>query len=398
MISTLLIDLDDTLLINDMDEFIPAYLNKLGQHLDPILPSKVMIRQLYVGTQAMMTNNDLDKTLAEVFAENFFPFLEVSPEELLSHIGSFYAEEFGKLRSYTQPIPSAQRLIAFAMDKQYEIVIATNPLFPFTAIEQRLEWAGLPIDQYPFSIITSYETFHFVKPKMEYIAEILAKLGRNPHEAVMIGNDLMLDLPPAAELGTPAFHVAETSNEPYPSGDLDDAIQWIKDLPSFPEPGRCTSPDALLARLRGNLIAFIELPNMVKPDQWRLKPSPDDWAPIEVLSHLCDVEKEINIHRVERILHENTPFLSAKDSDRWAEERGYIHASPDDVYDDLIHTRRQTLALLENQTPDAWERPTRHSIFGPTQLSEIVRIFLEHDVLHIRQIRETIAALEAIRS
>jgi FMN phosphatase YigB (HAD superfamily) len=398
MISTLLIDLDDTLLINDMDEFIPAYLNKLSQYLDPILPSNTMIRQLYVGTQAMINNNDLDKTLAEVFAENFFPFLEVSAEELISHIDSFYAEEFRKLKKYTQPIPSAQRLIAFAMDKQYEIVIATNPLFPLTAIEQRLEWAELPADQYPFSLITSYESFHFAKPKMEYVAEILAKCGRNPHEAVMIGNDLALDLPPATELGAAAFHVGENSRGPYPYGNLDDAIQWIKDSPAFPEPARCTSPEALLARLRGNLVAFIEFPNLVQPDQWRLKPSPDNWAPIEVLAHLRDVEKEINLHRVERILKENTPFLSAPDSDRWAEERSYIHASPDDVYADLIQTRRQTLALLESQASDAWERPTRHAIFGPTQLSEIVRIFLEHDVLHIRQIRETLAALEAIRS
>jgi FMN phosphatase YigB (HAD superfamily) len=398
MISTLLVDLDDTLLVNNTEVFVPAYLNKLSQYLDPIVPAEKMIYQLYVGTQAMINNRDLDKTLAEIFDANFFPFLDVSREDLISRIDLFYEEEFKKLNSLTQPISSAERLISFAIENQYEIVIATNPLFPLTAIEQRLKWAELPADHYPFALITSYETFHFAKPKLEYVAEILAKLGRTPHEAVMIGNDLALDLPPAVELGSAAFHVAENSEGPYPHGNLHDAIQWIQDSPSFPDPASCTTPDALLARLRGNLITFIELQNYVKYHQWQLKPSSDDWAPIEVLTHLRDVEKEINLPRVERILKEDTPFLSTSDSDRWAEERNYIHASPDDVYDDLIHTRRQTLTLLENQSPDAWQRPTRHAIFGPTQLSEIVRIFLEHDALHIRQIREIVAALEAIRS
>jgi hypothetical protein len=245
-------------------------------------------------------------------------------------------------------------------------------------------------------LITSYEIFHYAKPKLEYITEILAKCGRHPHDAAMIGNDPLLDLPPADKLGLPAFHVSDETDSLYPSGDLDAAIQWLQETPPESDPTQCISPETLLARLRGNLIAFRELEKMVYEDQWVRKPSPDAWAPIEVLCHLRDVEKEINYRRIKRILKEYEPFLSAHDSDKWADERGYIEESPSQVAQDLIQTRKLTLSMLEVQPPSAWERSARHAIFGPTKLPEIVRIFLEHDILHIRQIKETIAAIKAM--
>jgi FMN phosphatase YigB (HAD superfamily) len=393
VITSLLIDLDDTLLTNDIDIFIPAYLKLLSQRLDPIVPAEKMIQQLHLGTQAMISNRNLDKTLAEVFDENFFPALGLSRETLMPYFDAFYAEEFGKLQHLTSPTPAAHRLITYALENQLEIVIATNPLFPLTAIEQRLAWAGLPVTQYPYTLITSYETFHFAKPKLEYITEILAKCGRHPHEAVMIGNDPLLDLPPAAELGTGVFHISDDTDGPYPRGDLDTAVQWLQESPPDPDPTRCTSPQALLARLRGNLIVFNELENMVQEDQWQYKSSSDDWAPIEVLCHLRDVEREINYPRIQRILKEHEPFLSALDSDRWAKERDYINESKSQASQALSQARRLSLSLLELQSPSSWNRLARHAIFGPTKLSELIRIFLEHDILHIRQIKETIATI-----
>ncbi len=396
MITALLIDLDDTLLANDINIFIPEYLKLLSQHLESIVPAEKMIQQLHLGTQAMMSNTNLNKTLAEVFDENFFPALGISQEKLMPYFDAFYAEEFGKLQHLTSPIPAAHRLISYALENHLDIVIATNPLFPLTAIEQRLEWAGLTVSQYPFTLVTSYETFHYTKPRLEYITEILAKCGRHPHEAAMIGNDPLLDLPPAAELGLSVFYVTDDTDVTYPSGDLDTAIQWLQESPPDTDPTRCTSPPALLARLRGNLIAFNEMENMILEDQWRWKTSPDDWAPIEILCHLRDVEQEINYPRIQRILKEHEPFLSAIDSDPWAQERGYIDESPTQVLRMLKQARRLTLSMLEVQPPSVWNRPARHSIFGPTQLTEIVRIFLEHDILHIRQIKETIATMTAM--
>jgi FMN phosphatase YigB (HAD superfamily) len=92
-------------------------------------------------------------------------------------------------------------MVDTAFEQGWQVVIATNPLFPRRAIEQRLSWAGLPLDRYPFQLIASYESFHFTKPHPAYFAEVLANLGWPTHTVAMVGNSLADDLIPAAELG-----------------------------------------------------------------------------------------------------------------------------------------------------------------------------------------------------
>ena len=85
MISTLLIDLDDTLLENDMmASFIPAYLQRLGNHLANVAPPDEIINQVMAGTQAMLEDRDPTRTMQQVFADTFYPALGLTEEDLRS--------------------------------------------------------------------------------------------------------------------------------------------------------------------------------------------------------------------------------------------------------------------------------------------------------------------------
>lgn len=53
MTLTLLIDLDDTLLINNAELFQEIYLKALAEHLKPHVPPEKMISQLLAATRAM---------------------------------------------------------------------------------------------------------------------------------------------------------------------------------------------------------------------------------------------------------------------------------------------------------------------------------------------------------
>jgi hypothetical protein len=53
------------------------------------------------------------------------------------------------------------------------------------------------------------------------------------------------------------------------------------------------------------------------------------------------------------------------------------------------------VAWLEGLTAEAWERPARDAIFGPTYFGEMVGFIVEHDRTHLRQMRTTID--EALR-
>jgi hypothetical protein len=125
---------------------------------------------------------------------------------------------------------------------------------------------------------------------------------------------------------------------------------------------------------------------------WSLRPEPEEWSAGEIACHLRDVEREVNLPRLQRILTEPDPFISAVDPDRWAEPRGYRRQPGAQALEAFGEDRLETLRLLEGLEPATWDTPARHSLLGPTRLSEILSVAAEHDLLHLAQLRRTLAA------
>lgn len=208
----LLCDLDGTLLSNSMENFQPAYLNALGKHLSSRLPPERMVRELLHGTKKMLESNDPMITLEEAFDAHFYPQLGVEKQTVIDLILDFYTNVFPSLGSLTRQIPEAIEFIHSQISSGNRVVIATNPLFPRIATFNRLVWAGLPVDQEKFELVTTYEFMHFAKPRVEYYAEMLAYLGYPDEPVIMFGNDFEEDILAARQLNIPAFWL--TTSEP----------------------------------------------------------------------------------------------------------------------------------------------------------------------------------------
>ena len=161
---TLLIDLDDTLLVNNMEQFLPAYLHKLSTALSNHVPPQKMLPALMKATEDMIQNQRPDLTLRQVFDQSFFPVLGLDRAESQADIDDFYVNTFPTLKSVTEPRPEAIQLVETALARGYQVLIATNPLFPYTAVAQRLTWAGLSEDEYAYAYVPGYEKAHFAKP------------------------------------------------------------------------------------------------------------------------------------------------------------------------------------------------------------------------------------------
>ena len=71
-------------------------------------------------------------------------------------------------------------------------MLATNPIFPRIATENRIRWAGL--DKNDFDWITTFEVCRYCKPNPKYYEEILTRLNLDPKQCVMIGNDVKEDM------------------------------------------------------------------------------------------------------------------------------------------------------------------------------------------------------------
>jgi HAD superfamily hydrolase (TIGR01549 family) len=136
---------------------------------------------------------------------DFLPRVGRTAEEMMPVFDDFYATQFGKLRSQTRTLPEARAVVQAASDAGCDVVIATNPLFPETAIRQRMEWAG--VADLPFKLVTSYEVMHSSKPHARYYVEIVERLGRTPAECVMVGDDWNNDIAPALQAGLRVYWI-----------------------------------------------------------------------------------------------------------------------------------------------------------------------------------------------
>jgi FMN phosphatase YigB (HAD superfamily) len=415
MIRTVLLDLDDTLLANSMDSFLPAYFQALGSHLAGIVDEGGMLKELIAGTQDMLANLDPCITLEQAFSRRFFPALGLNETEAKPVIEAFYRGPYQDLKSLTSTIQGARSLLMDFRSRGLELVIATNPLFPRVAVEERLAWADLAADGMEYSLIASYENLHFAKPQPEYFAEILARLGRQPGEALMIGDSLKNEILPAHRLGMAVFHVVtppgssipsgdtdgippvlleqpqDTSN--FPSGSLQDFKLELLESPNIPGADPLQDPRIILARLRAVPAAVRVMTASLAADTWNQRPEGGEWAPAEIMCHLRDVELEVNLPRLAALLEQANPHLPAFDTDRWAGERDYLHQDGGMARDDFCQARIQLISILAEIEPQDWERSGRHSLLGPTTIRELMKITSEHDWLHLAQLRQAIATL-----
>ncbi|MGE4282282.1 MAG: HAD family hydrolase [Clostridia bacterium] len=191
MLDTFLFDLDGTLLPLDTDQFMKIYFNELGKAFHDIIEPKTLTRSIWNATEAMVRSTE-HQTNEEVFMERFFSLIEGDKDTYMQRFNAFYDNEFMRVKSSVQDMPLIKECINMLKEKGYQLVLATNPIFPRKAIHHRIRWAGL--DPKDFIYITSYEQNHYCKPQLKYYEEILKDIGKNPEQCIMVGNDVQEDL------------------------------------------------------------------------------------------------------------------------------------------------------------------------------------------------------------
>ncbi len=390
---TLLLDLDDTLLDSDMDKFIPVYFHKLSEAMAEYIAPEKLLKYLMLGTNAMIENDNPNETLEEVFSRNFFPHFDVGRDVLDPAIADFYQNIFPTLASLTKARPEAVDLVEWAFAQGHKVAISTNPLFPKAAVDWRLRWAGLSPEKYPFDIVSSFESFHFSKPNPAYLAEVLGRIGWDEGAVLVVGDDPIRDLQAAQDLGLPAYWVADDEavlpegvNPPLGRGSIGALRGWIEsqDAQTF-TPGY-QAKNAIVATVKAIPAVLAEILSDLPAGAWTESSHPDEWSLVEIISHLRDVEREVNLPRIQTFLRKDNPFISADDTDMWVAERGYAEQNGEAALRDFVAARMDTLAAIKNLSDEDWQRTGRHAVLGTITLQEQMVFMAERDRVHLRQV------------
>ena len=233
-IKAILFDLDGTLLPMDQDLFVKAYFKALAARLAPkgYEPQK-LLESLWAGIGAMVKNDG--SCINEVaFWKTFSAIHGERAMEDKPYVDEFYREEFNKVQTSCGFTPKAKELIECLKQKEVQLVLATNPLFPEMATAHRIRWAGLQPED--FCLFTTYNNSHYCKPNPKYYLEILEKIGCRPEECIMVGNDVEEDMI-VTELGMRVFLLTdclinkeEKDISEYPQGSFEELWAYLEEL------------------------------------------------------------------------------------------------------------------------------------------------------------------------
>lgn len=227
-----LFDLDGTLLDNDMHRFLRHYYPLLAGRFAALVPEETFMQCLMQGAEAMLGNNG-QETNEEAFNRVFYSLIGRPQEELEPIFEDFYAVDFPSLRHLTRSKPEAPAVVEQALEMGCDVVVSTNPLFPATAVEQRLAWAG--VAGYPYRLVTSFENCRAAKPNLLYFEQILEAIGCPAGAALVVGDE-DADMV-AGHIGCSTFLVpgvrtelSPTTPEPHYQGSLADVGRLLQGL------------------------------------------------------------------------------------------------------------------------------------------------------------------------
>ena len=232
--TTILFDLDGTLLPMEQEYFVKAYISGLAKAAEPHgYEPMTMTSSILAGTMAMIKNNG-EKSNQAVFWDTLVKTYGEEIRDRYDMFDEFYRTDFQKIKDVCGFAPGADKVVKRLKEKGLRVALATNPLFPIVATESRIRWAGLePKD---FELFTTYETSRYCKPNLDYYRDVLTQLGVAPEECLMVGNDMGEDMV-ASKLGMKVFLLTDCminrKNENiniYPHGRIDDLLSYIENL------------------------------------------------------------------------------------------------------------------------------------------------------------------------
>ena len=173
----------------------------LGKRLAPKgYEFEKFMKVMWAGVGAMV-QNDGSCTNEEVFWKVFTEAFGEASLEDKPFIDEFYHNEFNKVKAVCGFNKAAREIVELVRELGKMPVFATNPLFPHTATENRMRWAGL-----------------------------------EPEECIMIGNDVDEDMVPTEKLGMKVFLLTNClinkngqDISSYPQGDFEALRNYLKE-------------------------------------------------------------------------------------------------------------------------------------------------------------------------
>lgn len=130
----------------------------------------------------------LESLIQDLSLGTEIPYLKIQ-----YHLDQFYKKDFEKLLKFFYPLKGSKILIENLLQEGYKLAIVTNPVWPKTCNQKRVELLGLNLNS--FELITHSENMRALKPSPLFYLDCLSLLCAKPEECYLIGDSFKKDYP-----------------------------------------------------------------------------------------------------------------------------------------------------------------------------------------------------------
>jgi hypothetical protein len=127
-------------------------------------------------------------------------------------------------------------------------------------------------------------------------------------------------------------------------------------------------------------------------------PAPDEWSIRDILAHYVDDEKFVMRTRLERIMKEENPTLPSHNEKQWYSNRNKSRDQLVELLADFAIQRAASLNIIYALSESDWLRTANHPEYGQFTAEAWLEIWLQHDLVHIEQIKTHLSHYRATTS
>lgn len=202
MLKAVLFDMDDTLLSLNLSMFIALLIKDEASLIASIMRRNVLPVSVQLSNVLLDLNNN---SRADDDTATNRAYLNAGLRERVGidlddpcvrDVFDYYESEVLSAKNdgviAARPREGAREAIEAALGRGLRIALFTNPCFSRACIETRLAWAHL--SDAPFEVVTTLENSTRCKPSPTYYKEHIERMGLEPGEVLMVGNDPRRDV------------------------------------------------------------------------------------------------------------------------------------------------------------------------------------------------------------
>jgi len=122
----------------------------------------------------------------------------------------------------------------------------------------------------------------------------------------------------------------------------------------------------------------------------RRRPVPERWSPLEILCHLVDEERDDFRARIQSTLEDPEAEWPGIDPAAWVTERAYNEKDPQVALTSFRMERAESLTWLAGLEAGVLESVYHHPKLGDLSVGDLLAGWAAHDLLHLRQLCNTL--------